>query len=74
MFVYMQLIIFRSLAGNARILIQVDTLISRNCVHSPGTFAHEAMTFREKNKTLCLGSCWNMMNEVSGLLASIPLL
>lgn len=47
MFLYMQLIMFKFLGENARILIGEDTLISRNCVHAPGTFTHKAAAFRE---------------------------
>lgn len=44
----MQLIIFKFLGGNAIILLQEDTLISRNRGHAPGTFIHKAAAFRER--------------------------
>lgn len=50
MFLYMQLIIFKYLRGNARILTEEDTLISRNHVHAPGTFIHKAVVFRERTR------------------------
>lgn len=69
----MQLIIFKYLEGNARKLIQKDTLISRNCGYALGTFTEKAAAFKREKQIFYLGSCWNKMNEVSGLLTSIPL-
>lgn len=46
----MQLIIFKFLGGNAIILLQEDTLISRNHGYAPGTFIHKAAAFRERTR------------------------
>lgn len=72
-FFFLQLIIFKYLEGNARKLIQEDTLIPRNCGYALGTFTHKAAAFKREKQTFYLGSCWNKMNEVSGLLTSISL-
>ena len=50
MFLYMQLIIFNYLEGNARIVIQEDTFISRNHVPAPDTFTQKAVAFRERTR------------------------
>lgn len=48
MFLFKQLIIFKFLGINGKILIQEDTLISRSRGHAPGTFTHKAVVaFRE---------------------------
>lgn len=50
MFLFMQLIIFKYFGGNARILIQEDTFISRNHVPVPDTFTRKAVAFRERTR------------------------